>query len=62
MEYKDWIGKTVFKPSGKPFKSGKKTNTVTGIVDHPILRIPSFTFSEDESVVECRQCKLTEGQ
>lgn len=58
MEYKDWIGKVVIKDSGKPFKSGMKTATVKGVVDHPIMSIPSFTFHEDDSYVECRQCSL----
>lgn len=50
------IGHKVAKDSGKPFKSGLKENTVKGVVDHPQLMIPAFTFEEDDSVVECRQC------
>lgn len=60
-EYKNWIGKTVSKPSRKPFKSGLKINTVKDVVDHPILHVPSFTFFEDKSIVECRQCQLLEN-
>ena len=52
------IGKKVCKKSNKPFKSGSKVNTVTGVVEHPQLQIPAFTFAEDESVVECRQCMV----
>jgi len=39
----------------KPFKSGNKINTVKGVIMHPILHIPAFTFMEDESYVECRR-------
>lgn len=60
-----WIGQKVRKTSGqsnqlspKPFKSGRKINTVKGIVNHPKLNIPAFTFWEDDSVVECRRCLL----
>lgn len=55
---KENIGKKVVKLSGKPFKSGLKTNTVKAVVDHSILKIPAYSFIEDNSVVECRQCVL----
>lgn len=42
----------------KPFKSGSKINTVSGLVRHPHLRIPAYTFEEDDSIVECRRCKI----
>ena len=42
----------------KPFKSGFKTNTIKGVVDHPILHIPAYIFLEDESYVECRRCTI----
>lgn len=48
------------KYSSKPFKSGLKENTVKGVIEHPILGIPAFTFVEDESCVECRRCRLVE--
>lgn len=54
-----WIGLQVHKDK-KPFKSGLKFNTVSGVVDHPVLHIPAFTFIEDDSVVECRRCLLRE--
>lgn len=61
MEYSDYIGKQVHKAkSGKPFKSGEKINTVSGIINHPQLNIPAFTFVEDDSYVECRKCVLVE--
>jgi len=53
------IGLKVFKhKSGKPFKSGLKVNTVKGVINHPILNIPAYTFEEDDSYVECRRCKI----
>ena len=59
VNYEDYIGKQVCKrSSGKPFKSGEKINTVKGVVNHPQLNIPAFTFIEDESYVECRKCHL----
>lgn len=50
-----------FKPvysEPKPFKNGDKINTVKGIINHPILNIPAFTFEESEGHVECRRIKL----
>lgn len=40
----------------KPFKSGEKVNTVKGLITHPFLEVPAFTFEEDDSYVECRRC------
>lgn len=67
-DYKINIGKKVSKQSltenpkhpqtPKPFKSGRKINTVNGVVDHPILHTPAYTFVEDDSYVECRRCKI----
>lgn len=59
--YESFIGCKVQKKSKsgtepKPFKSGLKINTVKGIMNHPQLNIPAFTFEEDESYVECRRC------
>ncbi len=55
------IGKQTHKTSKRgaqpnPFKSGNKTNTIKGVIEHPILKIPAYTFEEDESYVECRRC------
>lgn len=70
MKFEDNIGKRVtkreirFNPKKaketiqKPFKSGLKTNTIKGIVPHPILGIPAYTFEEDDSYVECRRCRV----
>lgn len=58
-DYSSYIGKCVSKiKSNKPFKSGNKINTVNGIINHPILNIPAFTFIEDDSYVECKRCYL----
>lgn len=50
--------KNIKKYKIKPFKSGFKTNTIKGVIPHPILNIPSYTFEEDDSCVECRRCKI----
>jgi hypothetical protein len=58
------IGQKVWKnpPSAtkepKPFKSGRKVNTVLGLVTHEQTGGWGFTFEEDESVVECFRCSL----
>ena len=52
------IGKKVCKESGKPFKSGKKVNTVKEVVLHPDnIDEYAFTFEEDDSYVGCVVCK-----
>jgi len=65
MNYEENIGKQVTKKrtnkhgeprQPKPFKSGLQANTVKGVVEHPVLKIPAYTFEEDESYVECRRC------
>lgn len=59
MNYEKNIGKRVHKPkSRKPFKSGFLINTVKGVINHPILNIPAYTFEEDDSYVECRRCDV----
>lgn len=50
--------KTDSKTQPKPFKSGRKVNTVTGIVTHEQTGRLGFTFLEDASVVECFRCSL----
>lgn len=68
MSYEELIGKKVRKTSRngnmnepKPFKSGSKINTVKGIVMHPQLNIPAYTFHEDDSYVACRSVIQVEG-
>ena len=47
----NYIGRRVAK---KPFKLGNKENTIKGIINHPTLNVPCFTFEEDE----CSRCKI----
>jgi hypothetical protein len=49
------IGSKVRKKK-KPFKSGLLVNTVKGVINHPVLKIPAYTFYEDDSFVECWIC------
>lgn len=46
------------KLSQNKFKSGLYVNTVKGVINHPQLNMPAYTFEEDETYVECRRCKL----
>ena len=50
----------VVKKSGKPFKSGKKTATVKGIIDHPHKPGggPAYTFYDDDSCVAIEMVKF----
>lgn len=55
------IGTKVYKKSGKPFLSGIKVNTISGVVNHPYkikdgVPVKAYTFVEDESIVECSIC------
>ncbi len=50
------IGCSVKKVSGKPFKSGLKTNTIKGFMRHPQINRKAFTFFEDDSYVACYMC------
>lgn len=51
-------GERVAKRSGRPFKSGRRTNTVKATAENP--RDPrggqALTFEEDDSVVSARAC------
>lgn len=50
------VGTTVYKSSGKPFKSGKWNATVKDVLIHPITQRLAFLFEEDESYVEAGRC------
>jgi hypothetical protein len=56
------VCKTTLRKHGnpKPFRSGNKVNTVKGVIMHPTMDIPAYTFVEDDSYVECRRCHLIE--
>jgi hypothetical protein len=61
--YTENIGKQVYKHlSGKPFKSTLKYNTVKGVINHPILNIPAYTFEEDDSYVACKYLMVRESK
>jgi hypothetical protein len=46
----------VRKLSGKPFKSGRKINTVKEETVNPNTGKPAYTFDEDDSVVDQHIC------
>lgn len=47
----------VCKHSGKPFKSGKKINTVKSEMVNPNTGKPAYTFYEDDSIVDQHICR-----
>lgn len=65
-EAKQNIGKQVVKISGKPFKSGNKTNTVIDVIEVEVpynhhtttIKRAAYKFKEDESWVIAEMCKL----
>jgi hypothetical protein len=51
------IGQKVIKKSGKPFKSGLKTNIVKSMVPHPFKEnSTAYAFYEDDSYVSVELC------
>lgn len=58
------VCKTTLRKHGnpKPFRSGNKVNTVKGVIMHPTMDIPAYTFVEDDSYVECRRCHPIEDK
>ncbi len=65
--YKRYISLPVCKKSNKfgnipkPFKSGKKINTIKGVVEHPFLfskKALAFIFEEDDAIVACEGCRI----
>jgi hypothetical protein len=64
--YSEWIGhqvsKTALIPKNKtpkPFKSGLIKNTVKDTVTNPNTTRLAFMFEEDDSIVDCHICELT---
>jgi hypothetical protein len=53
----NWIGKTVEKHSGKPFKSGAKSGVIVSVETNPNSNKQGFKM-DDGSIVDCFQCKL----
>jgi hypothetical protein len=65
QEFKPNIGKKVCKcciterqKNNKKFKSGLTENTVKDVVLHEFHGLPAYSFIEDDSIVECRRCKV----
>jgi hypothetical protein len=58
--YNDWVGKQIVKRSKKPFKSTLKIGTVKSLDINPNTNKQAFSFLEDDSLVDCQQCKLLE--
>ena len=67
-KYKAMIGQKVTKTSRsnnkttpKPFKSGNRVNTVKAAdFIHPVSGNLCFTFEEDNSYLQCYQCRLAD--
>ena len=55
------INKTNEGSAPKHFKSGFKTNTISGVIKHPIMEKEfAYTFLEDDSYVEVRRCVIVD--
>lgn len=59
-EWKNWVGLDVIKHSKKPFKSGKLIERVFEYTTNPHSGKAGFKFA-DESIVDCHQVKLVNG-
>ena len=53
-----WVGKTICKKSGKPFKSGKINGVIKELTINPYSNKKGFLMEDDNSIVDCHQCKL----
>jgi len=51
------VGDKIAKRSGKPFKSGRKVNTIKEFVVHPQTGQPGITFEEDDSIMVEAGCR-----
>ncbi len=61
-ELEKFVGKKVFKPSQKPFKSTLKVNTIKSVETHPNKKhLLAFSFIEDDSFVSVSQCEIFKG-
>jgi len=61
MDITDFIGMKAKKKSKKPFKSGEKINTIKGFTINPFTDKYAFTFCEDDSFVDIKQCILIDS-
>lgn len=59
-EWPDWVGDTVEKHSGKPFKGGEKIGIITDMGINPWTGRKAFKI-DDDSYVDCYQCKLSDN-
>jgi|LakMenEpi03Aug12_release.lakeMendotaPanAssembly.Ray.scaffolds.fasta_scaffold658915_2 hypothetical protein len=65
-DYFDNIGRQCIKKAkegGVPklFESGFMTNTIRGVIKHPVMEKEfAYTFFEDDSYVEVRRCIIIE--
>lgn len=57
-EWQNWIGQKIEKHSGKPFKSSKKIGIPIAIETNPNSGKLAFRMKDDETLVDCYQCKL----
>lgn len=53
---KSMIGFAVQKRSNRPFKSGNRVNTCSGIGRNPNTNLWGLLFHEDDSIVDVKQC------
>jgi len=56
-KYHEWIGLTITKKSGKPFKSGLKDGIPLAMAINPYRTGTAFLMN-DGSIVNAHQCKL----
>ncbi len=52
------IGQKVKKKNGKPFQSRLKVNTIKEIVVNSYTHLPAYSFNEDSSIVDQKQCEI----
>lgn len=55
-----WVGKNILKVSGKPFKSGKKTDIAVAIENNPRTNELAFVLKTCGSLVNCKMCYIKE--
>lgn len=61
VDYYFWIGKEIVKHSDKPFKSGFKTGIPKDVGVNPNSNKMAFIMSDDDTYVDCKQCKLKDN-
>lgn len=56
-EWPKWVGKKIYKHSGKPFANKEKIVRVKALTSNPFSGKQAFRIDGD-SIVDCYQCKL----